>query len=80
MTAAEEPIAPSTVLVCDDQPDLRDALRAVLATLPRFRLVAEAESGSSCLAELERSAPDVLILDVSFPRGGADLARRARPR
>ena len=67
-----------TVLVCDDRPELRAAIGRVLAEATRFQVVGEAFSGPSCLASVEQMLPDVLILDVNMPGGGAEVARTAK--
>ena len=67
-----------TVLVCDDRTEVRDAIRTVLRTMPRFNLVAEAVDRTSCLALVNAVRPDILILDVSFPGGGPDVASAVR--
>lgn len=66
------------VFVCDDQPELREALSLVLANMRGFEIVGEAHDGSSCLTGLQDSDPDVLILDIAMPGGGPRLARAAR--
>lgn len=71
-------LPPATVVVCDDRPEIRDAVRAVLAENPRFAVVGEAVDGTDCLAAVRLAAPDILILDVSMPGGGPDVARAVR--
>lgn len=66
------------IVVCDDQRDLREAIRLVLTDVPRFRIVAEAENGPSGLHEIRLHRPDLILLDVSMPGGGPDLARAAK--
>lgn len=70
--------APRTVLVCDDSQAVRDSLRSLLGSLPRFRAAGEAIDGASCLRALKMNPPDILILDVSMPGGGAGLVRAIR--
>jgi CheY-like chemotaxis protein len=67
-----------TIVVCDDHQYLRDAVKLVLSTVPRFHIVGEAFSGQTCLERVRDYRPDVLILDVSRPGGGPDLARAAK--
>ena len=55
----------ATILVCDDEPPLRELVRAILGE--RFEYV-EASDGETAL-ELARDAqPDLVILDVMLPR------------
>ena len=67
-----------TVLLCDDNPEIRKSLLMVLAELPRFRVVGEADNGADCLELIRQRRPDTIILDVSMPGGGPEIARAAR--
>ena len=65
------------VLVVDDDPDVRHFLGEALEALGFT--VTEAEDGYAGLAELERSNPDLMILDFAMPgMNGAEVARRAQ--
>jgi two-component system, NarL family, invasion response regulator UvrY len=67
------------VLVGDHHAVFRSALREVIATLPRFHLLAEASSGLEAVASAEAVAPDVVLLDVRLPDiGGIQAARRIK--
>lgn len=70
----------SRVVVCDDRSELRDAIGLVLRGTDRFRIVGEAEDAASCLVQVDRLRPDVLILDVNMPGGGPSMARTLRDR
>lgn len=67
-----------TVLVVDDEPDVRLIARMVLHAAD-FE-VSEVSSGEAALAELEIAGPpDVLLLDVRMPGiDGWELLRRLR--
>ncbi len=67
-----------TVLVCDDQQHIRDAIKVVLSGAGRLMVVGEAVDGDSCVQQVEKWRPDVLILDYSMPGGGPQVARSAR--
>ena len=67
-----------TVLICDDQQTLRDAIGAVLSGAERLVVVGEAIDGPSCLLRVEQLRPDILIMDYSMPGGGPQLTRAAR--
>jgi signal transduction histidine kinase/CheY-like chemotaxis protein/AraC-like DNA-binding protein len=54
----------TTVLVVDDNEDVRAYLRSVLA--PSFRII-EAEDGLSGLATVRAALPDLIIADVMMP-------------
>jgi len=67
-----------TVVICDDQPALRDVIRLTLAPARRFAVVAEAADAESCLERVRETQPDVLILDVNIPGGGPHVAAGAK--
>ena len=68
----------NTVLVIEDDADMRDLERAVL----KFGgySVSEARNGIEALKQLERTLPDVIILDLMMPvmDGLTFLAERSR--
>jgi len=65
------------VLVVDDDPPLQRMLARTLAA--EGFAVAVAADGGSALAEAERSAPDVIVLDVAMPgMDGLAVCRRLR--
>jgi CheY-like chemotaxis protein len=67
----------ATVLVVDDDPDVRAFLRESLDSLGYAAIIAE--SGSVALQTLERTSPEVMILDFAMPgMNGAELAKRIR--
>jgi CheY-like chemotaxis protein len=54
----------ATILVCDDDPSLRELVRAVLGS--RYRFV-EAADGAEALALAREERPDLIVLDVMLP-------------
>ena len=67
----------ATILVVDDDPKIRDLLRLYVER-ERHRVV-EAEDGPGALAALERSRPDLVLLDVMLPGlDGIEVLRRMR--
>ncbi|SFC70818.1 response regulator [Streptomyces aidingensis] len=58
----------STVLIVDDQPLVRQGLRAVLAPVEGIRLVGEAADGVEALRQVRALRPDVVLMDLSMPR------------
>jgi PAS domain S-box-containing protein len=72
--------APSaTVLVVDDDPDVRRFIADTLDALGYT--VMEAENGFAGLAALERSSPDLLLVDFAMPgMNGAEMAKAALDR
>ncbi len=69
----------ATLLVVDDDPDVRAFLADSLLSLGYK--VAEAIDGHSGLEELERVSPDLMIIDFAMPGlNGAEVAKLARER
>jgi DNA-binding NarL/FixJ family response regulator len=67
----------TTVLVCDDSPLAREALRRAVATVPEVDRVSVAASGEEALARFSSDRPDLVLLDVRMPGiGGVEAARR----
>jgi two-component system KDP operon response regulator KdpE len=65
------------ILVVDDEPAIRRALRPPLVELG-FQ-IAEASRGEEALQALRAAAPDVVLLDVNMPGiGGIETLRRIR--
>lgn len=65
------------VLVVDDDVSIREMLAEYFGS--HGFVVAQAEDGTSMRAELERAAPDVVLLDLRLPReDGLTLARYLR--
>jgi DNA-binding NarL/FixJ family response regulator len=56
------------VVLADDHPMYRYGLRAVLDASPEVEVVGEAEDGAGLLALVARTAPDVVLTDLSMPR------------
>ena len=55
----------ATVLICDDEPALRELIRVSLDG--RFSFV-EAHDGVECLDLARQSRPDLVVLDMMMPR------------
>jgi two-component system, OmpR family, response regulator RpaA len=66
----------ATVLICDDEPALRELIRVSLDG--RFSF-AEAHDGVECLAMARQLQPDVVVLDMMMPRlNGLDVLSELR--
>ena len=78
--AAGQPNANTRVLdvaIVDDEPLARRGVRRLVAGQSGFRVVGEAETGAEARALIERTRPDVVLLDVQMPDGsGLDAIRR----
>ncbi|MCW2404606.1 PAS domain S-box-containing protein [Sphingobium sp. B1D7B] len=65
------------ILVIDDDPDVRHFLVECLSGLGFA--VMQAEDGQAGLAELQRSEPDLIVLDFAMPgMNGAEVAKRVQ--
>jgi two-component system, NtrC family, response regulator AtoC len=66
-----------TILVADDDADIRDILRDTLNTLGAR--VVTAEDGRECLDRIAQDAPDVLLLDIEMPiKSGLQVLQELR--
>ena len=65
-----------TILICEDDQNLRQLVRAVLGDGYRFL---EAENGDEAVALALRTRPDLIILDLMMPgRNGLDVLNNLR--
>jgi two-component system nitrate/nitrite response regulator NarL len=55
------------VVVADDHPLYREGVVRALTATGQIEVVAEAEDGRAALAEIERHAPEVAVLDYKLP-------------
>jgi DNA-binding NarL/FixJ family response regulator len=66
-----------TVLIADDQPLMRTALRMTLAGEPDIEVVGEAADGVEAVELAERLRPDVAVMDIRMPNlDGVAATRR----
>jgi DNA-binding NarL/FixJ family response regulator len=64
------------VLAVDDHPRFLDAARAVVEAAPGFSWIGGVTSGEEALATVERSQPDMVLVDINMPEmDGFELAR-----
>jgi DNA-binding NarL/FixJ family response regulator len=57
------------VALADDQTLVREGIRSLLALVDGIALVGEAGDGQEAVDVVERTRPDVLLLDMRMPRG-----------
>jgi DNA-binding NarL/FixJ family response regulator len=55
------------VVVADDQELVRAGFRLLLERVPDIEVVAEVEDGTRAVAEVRRSRPDVVLMDIRMP-------------
>jgi DNA-binding NarL/FixJ family response regulator len=67
----------TTVLVCDDAPLAREAVRRAVSTVPGVERVSSAGSGEEVLARYPLERPHVVLMDIRMPgMGGVEATRR----
>jgi DNA-binding NarL/FixJ family response regulator/EAL domain-containing protein (putative c-di-GMP-specific phosphodiesterase class I) len=65
-----------TIVIAEDEPEVRDVLQTVIATDQGLRLVGAAEEAESAIALASEHRPDVALVDVRMPGGGGVRATR----
>ena len=64
-------------MIVDDEPLARRELRRLLGEHPEFEIVAEAGNVDDALPQIEKLAPELLLLDIQMPGGtGFDLLEK----
>ena len=56
----------ANILIVDDDPDVREAVKIVLETQP-YQLTF-ASNGEECLEQVKKNRPDLIILDLLMPK------------
>jgi len=59
--------AATRILICDDAPEHRALVRAMLASVPDVEIVGEATDGATCLTSIAVTRPDIVVLDLQMP-------------
>jgi DNA-binding NarL/FixJ family response regulator len=70
-----------TVFLADDHAIVREGLKALLAAEPDFALVGESGDGQETLRLVEKTRPQVLVMDLMMPGlNGLEAARQLKRR
>jgi len=67
MTETASAVPAARVLIVDDHPEVRQGVRAILATEPTLSVVGEASSGDEALGVALVLRPDIIVLDHEMP-------------
>lgn len=68
-----------SVVIVDDHPAIRLAVRAALESNGRFKVVGEADSGPAALEMIREHVPALVILDLDLPQmSGLELVDRLK--
>jgi DNA-binding NarL/FixJ family response regulator len=74
---AGQPSEPARIVVADDHPLFRSALRTLLEGSEEVEVIAEATDGKEALELSRRLRPDLLLMDVIMPNMDGVAATRA---
>lgn len=67
------------VMIADDHSMIREGLKQLLELDKDFRVVEEACDGVECLEKLEKTIPDILLLDINMPNmNGLDVLKKIK--
>ena len=68
-----------SILIVDDHPAVRRALRAAFEHQQGFTVCGEAENGLDAIDQAKRLAPDLIVLDLRMPEmDGLQAARQLK--
>jgi DNA-binding NarL/FixJ family response regulator len=72
-------LSPIRILIADDHEGWRRQVRLLFQARPEWQIVAEGVDGLEALRNAEELKPDLLVMDISFPKlNGIEAARRIR--
>ncbi len=71
--------APSTIIIADDHPIVREGLVRTIERDKSFTLVGQAGDGAEAMRLIEELHPDIALLDLTMPlMDGLEIARRVQ--
>jgi len=67
------------VMIADDHLLMREGIRKLLEFDGKIKVVDEASDGEECLEKLQKSAPEILLLDINMPKkSGIEVLQKIR--
>lgn len=58
---------PIRILICDDHPMIRVALRSTVSMEPNMTVIGEAVDGSEAVLMYQKHRPDIVLMDINMP-------------
>jgi two-component system, NarL family, response regulator NreC len=69
------------IVIAEDHTILREGLRALLSSDPELEIVGEARDGQEAIRSVEKSKPNLILMDLSMPRmNGMDAIKEIKKR
>jgi DNA-binding NarL/FixJ family response regulator len=69
------------IILADDHPIVRQGIRDLLSSNPHLQVIGEAANGQELLELLNKTRPDLIVLDIQMPRlGGLQAAHAIKKR
>ena len=66
-TAQARAMQPIRTIVCDDEPDAREGILALLARDPQIAVVGQASTGAEAARLIDEMRPELVFLDIQMP-------------
>jgi DNA-binding NarL/FixJ family response regulator len=71
----KDPKDPIRVLIAEDDAGIRETLASIVRAEPTFALAGAVEDAAQAILAAARELPDVALVDVRMPGGGASATR-----
>ena len=75
-----DPKEPIRVMIAEDDEGIRETLASVVRSEPAFELAGAVEDAEQAIRSATREQPDVAVVDVRMPGGGASATRGIKQR